>query len=70
MTALVANGYECLDCGDVERDGIGRADVMCGSCERTNTIQRLITDCDLGQACNDDRHDYGAGWHVEEAIEP
>lgn len=63
----IANGYECLACGEVERDDIGRAGALCGSCEDTNTVPRVITDCDLGDACEDQAHDYGASWHVDEA---
>lgn len=61
-----ANGYECLACGEVERDGEGQPDVECGRCGETNTLARLITDCDLGDACDHEAHDYGADWHVEE----
>jgi DNA-directed RNA polymerase subunit RPC12/RpoP len=63
MTA--ANGYECLACGEVERDDKGRPDVECGRCGDTNTVARRITDCDL-EDCADDTHDYGASWHVED----
>lgn len=60
------NGYECMECGEVERDGIGESDVECGRCESYNTVARRLTDCD-DKGCDEMTHDWGASWHVDES---
>jgi hypothetical protein len=59
------NGYECLDCNEVERDGSWFEGDDCNACGGGNAQPRIITDCD-DRSCRATTHDFGANWHVEQ----
>lgn len=61
-----ANGYECLNCDEVERDGRTESDQECNACGSYNTVARIITDCNRGDDCPSEGHSFGAAWDVEE----